>query len=811
MRYDEINLTGQLTINGLTANVNQYLGASGGSLYWLDTVITSTGFDIYGKNYVFCNSYTFSATASGENLLFCYASASEFNLTGNERAAILIMPGVYDFDDKSLHITASNIDFVGINSSSDSVQIKSTNSDKTFIYGEGVNSGFYNLTLMDAPSGGLSTCGTPSFLSWKNLKVGQRAFFNPTVNSYSFQNLYGEFRDIEIVDGGGFANVTGGIEGTFDNITSIGNAESSFFSQTYLSGTFSNIKLRSNGVPFFSAQSGDITGTFKNIEINELDNCFVGYNISGSFENIKVGLIYSDFFFGTMSGIFKNIEFGYSANYAFRNTAGTIDGVFQNILGEANLNCFFDDQPEARISGTFSDIKIKSPQTFYTGGQLIGNFNNIELTTINGFVGTTLSGTFSDIKIIPQDLTVGFLFFYAYDTLNADITRLEIYDAPNAVAHNTLSSGVNVVGNYRDIKIGTTNTYGTIFAGQSINGNFENITIKDATILFQSRNILGNYSEIKCDSALNSFFLVGKDSDGINGNFSDIYLVIRESGSCFSNSNYLSSFLIGNFKNIEIKGIPDSCFRVGAEITGNFENIYIDSTNIACFTTIRYNFSANFKNITIGKSPYVMFVCEAASMDLVVDNLLVKDSKNGVSTCFSSSSISGTYSNIQLLVPLAQRSDDSSVYDTFYGSSWTVNLENIYVFGAVGIFTGPQQNWHTSDPNCKIKNLNIDCSFGNSFFIYNGTLTDSIIESRTGFPPIKVNLDTRIERCRITIRGYLDYCIWSSDPSVAGFSGYYGAFLTMNKPVDPQLTNSWDDTYNIVSDYVNIKNGKIIY
>jgi len=423
MRFDEINILGDFKINGLTGGENQFIGLSGGDLFWIDSSPNIEGFGVYGTNYIFCNSFTYSATASGESLRNAYASASTLSgISPTNRATIFINPGIYDFDTEPLGLSLSYVDLVGISSVASSVTLVASNAPNTLKYYEGVDSGLYNVGLTGGTT--LGVLGSAStYLRWDNVSVSGFAFGDGA--NYSFENLIGEFRNIHLEDNSVFGVAQSGINGIFDNIRGKTTTQLLYVQGSgNISGTFSNIEINTLGSIFITNGGGILTGDFENIHLNSINFFVNGVVQDARFENIKLNTANNDVFSSELINVdFSNFEVGQSSGEIFLNTA---QGTFDNIkIGSTTNRPFFGGGV-----GTFSNIYIGSCLQAF-GGSIgwTGSFRNIEIenfTTAFESVGS-ITGRFDNIRFgVCTDSTIA--LFNSSSKLDIEIYGFELSD-----------------------------------------------------------------------------------------------------------------------------------------------------------------------------------------------------------------------------------------------------------------------------------------------------------------------------------------------------------------------------------------------
>ena len=584
MRFDEINILGEFKMRGLVGSENQFLGLSGGALAWLDPIPAVSGFDIYGTNYVFCNSVTYSATVSGENLLAAYASASNLTVSSTNRGAVLISPGVYDFDTQSLGLSLSFIDLIGVTPVASSITLKASNSPNTLVYYEGVDSGLYNVGL----AGGtvLGVLGSAStYLRWGNVEVSGDSMYNGA--NYSFENLNGEFADIKMYDNSRFGVASVGINGTFKNMIVGDNTEFMVVPNPgTINATVSNIKIGNIDNCFRAV--GGLNGTYKNIEIESVANsAFISSSILNSyFENIKIINPSGEFFSGQTSNIeLNNFEASGISDMFFTNAAGlTVDGIFRNIKIGSVLNNFFYNELDA-ITGTFSNIEIENVglSAFESTG-INGNFENIHFGTVGGNIFSSagqLVGTFSDISV---DLgTDGTSIFSAGDYMNISVDNFILKNMTDQGDNNTeifTTKSNELIGNFTNITIGTSSA-GKVFSNtQEISGNFKNIRLQNHGEIFTGARVQGIFQDIVAGTISSSAFSTSNGT--LAGEFRDIKLGGADiafysgflKGDVEGDPNQFGTNLVGTFSNIEVGYTYDGLFG-GSGITASFNKIKV--------------------------------------------------------------------------------------------------------------------------------------------------------------------------------------------------------------------------------------------
>lgn len=771
MRIDEIDLIGNFTINGLSPQTDQFLGLSGSELFWLDPAPSQSGFSIYGNRYVYCNSVEGNQVSSGTNLKNAYASASAFIVSATARGAVLVSPGVYDFNNSPLNLTASYIDIVGISSDANSVLLKATNANYTLKYRQGVDSGLFNVGI----TGGnvLGILGSAStYLRWDNIIVNGDCFYESTTPTYAFENLKGEFKNIKLRNSSHFGFGYFSIDGTFDNIQadllgdifknedygtsrgtfsniSIGTCNDIFQLAGTFSGDLKNIKIKNGNA--FIVSSDTISCDLENVELGNLTgNCFVTNGLlTGNYKNLKIGNATSSYLFyvDDINGTFEDIEIS-GCGYAFRTTSD-ITGTFSNIqIGEVVNNLF--QSVSGNISGNFSNIKVYSGLNiaFFADNNIYGTFDKIDLGNLTGNLFTAnnnISGTFSNIKI-----------------------------GNNSSAENYFSAtGGSLLGDFENIEIGNSDNVTMFYADTDLIGTFKNINVSTSNSMFTtftSRNIDGVFENIECGTVSASIF---SSSGTMSGTFSNIKI-----GNVTSNSFYSVSSLQGTYENIEIKSTNTTLFKSDDKVIGTFENISVDDINSTQGFHSINGTDGVFKNIEVksGSGTNIFFYADGASVTGTFDNINI----NSPMTSFIVSSggdVIGTFSNITALNPISISAFSST--NDLSGTFKNITMGTVSSLG--GSFSLP----------VLIDNLSFRGYISSSQFL--GKIINSSIDS-TGLsnPTIYLGNGAVVERCKF-LSDSGDYTIKSSSSINAQIS-----LTRANQDIDTQITNLIDTPLNIL-------------
>ena len=722
MRIDEIDLYGNLLISGFTGSEGQILTyntsggfdwgtASGGS-----SGPTSSYFKTSGYNYVICetvntNNPATDALTNGTNLQNAYALAKTLDVgtkSATNRVVVLLMPG--DYDITTFLLDTSFIDLVGVSTNPYDTILRSTSQYATLEYSLPVDSALKNLYLK--PGTFLSVdnyegAGDGSYLRWENLILSGNTFWNGVV--YGFTNIYGEFKNIKVLENCYSFVSSGIIDGIFDNIE-VGDGAFAFYTVggSNISGTYSNIEIGDNSFGFQSGggisgryeniksglstpvflagsnisgyfeniktisdcfstnPSGNITGTFRNLNLSITGNTFLAYNeINGVFENIYLNTLDGTqiaFLSGlTFSGTFSNINISDVAQSFLAQNNNSISGSFKDItIGNVSDSAF---KAVVGIDGTYEDITIGNVtnDVFKATDMISGSFKNItigDITNNNAFYADSASGqilgTFDEIQIGNIASSTGY-FFSSGATMSGTFSNIEIGDASEwatgGIQMFYLNSSGSITGSYKNIKVSNTSFlfYPT---NQDLNGTFENIEFGSTSYAFytNSGSILGTYSNIKSFSQQENFFYSTTD---LIGTFENIEISNSIATLAFSAINSLS----GTFKNIklgDLSATSDTFYSGVGDLTGTFENIEVGNGNgsFDIFLSDTGNISGTFSNITIGD--------------------------NFVQAFYTPGSISGYYKDITI--------GDLGSGRIFYGTEISVGttIDNLYSITRIG-------------------------------------------------------------------------------------------------------------------------------
>jgi hypothetical protein len=667
MRIDEIDLYGGLLINGSTGSNGQVLTYNeSGGIGWGTASgspgSTSSYFKTSGYNYVICetvntNDSVADALTNGTNLQNAYNLAKNLDVGGlsvTNRVVVLLMPGDYDIGDTGqFYLDTSFVDLVGISSNPYDTILRSSTQFATLFYTAPVDSALKNIHLKQGTNLSVSDAegaGDGSYLRWENLILVGNLFSDGI--TYGFSNIYGEFRNIKILDNsiGFVASVS--IDGIFENIEAPGTNYSQLIfagavtSPSTLTGTFSNINFNVVSSSCFANNGGVLSGYYENINILDgSSGAFQGRSVNGTFKNIRIGgggvqAFYAGFE-GDISGTYENIQISDSAN-SFYSVDRGIYGTYKNIQINNSSNSLFMG---FTVSGVFEDIKVggnSSQYFFYGGSSLLGSFKNIEVGDVSQYAfsaALSIDATFENIKVGNANylfLTLGSYLqgtfsniesgdantpFYSAGTVSGYFSDIKLGNSVSA-SYGCFKGDNGLTGTFKNIEVGDMPNMNVFHSNGEVSGIFKNIKIGESTNCFQSEssNLLGTFENIEFGKAYSyAFNSFGGNVDGtfdniktsystnyvfyalnnLTGTFSNIE-VSQIDQLCFYGSNQLS----GSFKNIKIgdlSGIDQHTFFSGSDLTGTFENIEVGNGN-ASYDIFKSggNISGTFSNISIG-------------------------------------------------------------------------------------------------------------------------------------------------------------------------------------------------------------------
>jgi len=770
MRIDEIDLIGDFAINGLSPQTGQFLGLSGSGLFWLDPAPSQSGSSIYGNRYVWCNSVAGDQVTSGVNLINAYASASAFIVSATARGAVLVSPGVYDFDSTPLFLTASYIDIIGVSSDPHSVVLRSAGGDYIMqTINSNVDTALCNVTLGPANVYAFDNPAihTGTYLRWDNVIVRGNDFVDSTL-SLGSEGLNGEFKNIKVYDSDySFYVLSGNLNGKYDNIELNNVTQKAFGSDGggVKFGTYSNITINGTVSALF-AGNGNINATFENIKCGNIDNdIFIGTPINGNFKNIEIGDVGNVAFYSgnTFSGTFENIKIGNVSQNAFSSTDGNITGTFTNIeIGSANN--LFHCVTSGDIYGTYKDIVCNNTGAYgfmTTSGTISGTFENITLgDTGEGYFRTDavggISGTFKNIEM--GDITTE-AFYSGAGSIDGTFSNIKT----GSIDASTFYSNGDMSGTYENIEIVKISSGSLFYSVGQMNGTFKNITCGTVTSSFM-------YSESTIGSTFSNIEVgnVGGDSfssdSGVDVTTTDIKV-----GNVTGNFFYSVATFSGTFENIEVGDISQNLFSSLGNVNLSIDKLKSGSVASSIFSGV--DLKANIKNVDIKEySGNGFYYTGTSNLYCTIDNLTIGDCNGGV-LFHADGDLYGTFSNF--------KTNNSGMTFEMTQLVRSLNMKNM----DLGTCSQLLPNGTSATGNkVLIDNLNVKPSFAVSDF--DGTIRNSRIEmlapNRSSLVLVGGDLSI-IERCVFLSTG-----TWSIG---SGGSTPFISFTRASGGIEPTITN----------------------
>ena len=158
---------------------------------------------------------------------------------------------------------------------------------------------------------------------------------------YAFSNIYGEFRNIKILDNSNSFVAGASIDGIFDNIESLGSFGGGLIFAgavtpgSTLTGTFSNINFNVVTGTCFNSSGGVLSGYYENINILDgYSGAFIGGSVNGTFVNVRIGGVGVTAFYasldGDLLGTYENIEIS-DASSVFLSIDRGVYGTYKNL------------------------------------------------------------------------------------------------------------------------------------------------------------------------------------------------------------------------------------------------------------------------------------------------------------------------------------------------------------------------------------------------------------------------------------------------------------------------------------------------
>jgi len=712
MRYDEIDLNGIITIQGIKGGDKNLVQYSGGLVSWVTasvpTAINSLEKNI-GKNFRIVESVSGDSYASGFNFQNAYNSflseVATLNLSETNRYTFLFMPGTYDIP--TMTIGQSFIDIVGMSSNPRSTKIRGS-----------ITLSVSSIKIKNFHIDASSTFNIGSnFVEAENLIVVQ--------NTIVSTDLRGVFRKIRVLPGGSFGNASNSIDAIFDDIYFEGTSVASFNAASggMIQGTFSNITFENIGentfyhnnqsnfdckinfynfkvwdanATFFTLY-GTVSGTYENVDIRSSSSVIVGYTIKGKWKNIKIRNTGNNYVFsGSAYDVdIENLDINTDPPTGFFDTGfGPLHGTFSNVkinLGGNAFQCF--SSPDIRVNINNFSLSGADPGYFFSplspGSTISGNFQNMEIETISTgfspFASCNLIGNFENITV--KSVT-GNLFFVAAGKIQANFKNIELLNCSNS--SYCLGSSGGVEGEFENIL--NTNLPGERCSGifnsnNFISGNFKNLNL-NANSVFQSSNTM---SCVVMDSYFDTSSLFTSNTN-IVGTYSNIVVASPTISDSFYSS---SGFINVNVKKLYLKDITSKLFWSSGNLSGTYKNIRFrdhTSTDLDASIFKGNNILGNFSDIICGSgSGYFIF----ESNNIINGTFSNIRIGTGWQKYFvSNSEIGGNFKDLYLPNSLGNVAFDSS---TIMLNSKFDNVLNYNLFGS--IFRGVMSNCTMVNPN----------------------------------------------------------------------------------------------------------------
>jgi hypothetical protein len=377
IEVDNVTITGDGTVGSPLVAVNT------SALTSQNTIIA---------NSVNTGNPTADAITNGTELKAAILAADLLNIgtrSATNRVAVLLTGGVYDANGTGFTLP-SFIDIVGISSSPTNTVLINSSGSFTIIAPQNVDYGIYNIDLRAGTTAAVSDNGEQGQVHrWMNVIVSGNV-------TNGMIDLKGFFKDVEVLNGSNFANVSGDIDGDFDikigNVSNtfttvngdisgninvkIGDVSSNVFVIQTLGDILANIKavIGNVGTAFATLQTGNINATIDCTLGNANTAVFVNSgNING---NIKlIGNNVNFCFFVTTGGINANVnvEINFSSNHFFRTSldiAGHIIAKSNEVVN--SFNVFGAGSITARIDYT---TNVSDSSFMTTNGNISGQIH----------------------------------------------------------------------------------------------------------------------------------------------------------------------------------------------------------------------------------------------------------------------------------------------------------------------------------------------------------------------------------------------------------------------------------------------------
>jgi hypothetical protein len=818
MKFDSIDLQGDILLNGERGTINKALGYSNGVISWISVSGGIDGIRVTASSYVICETVntgnpTTDATTNGQRLRSAYASAS--NIYSSNRVAVIVMPGDYNLGSTPLSLTQTNIDLVGFSQNASSVRLRATG-NHVLSYQNNVNSGLFNITLGTASVTSVTGSDT-SYLRWKNVVTNGNCFYTGTNTQWGFSTLNGEFEDIVINSGSNFAAARNNVYGIYNGIRS-DSATFSFRSNDYIIGTFSNISIQNSSNIFFS---GTVSAYLENISIRNIIGNFLlsTGNLDAYCKNIDIGNITLQSFYslGQLNGFFKDIIIRNAGANCFVGING-MDGIYDNIrISSSGGSLFYSGES---ILGTYSNITLTDFDNCFFGNSILGTFENFNIINPYHFFSADnyLTGTFKNLKIdLYESQYIGKLpTSFQAGNISANFSDIFLYASRDSLGKQSLFtqsffvSETGITGKFENIYIDVDTTQVLVTASQSIDVEVNNFTIKKDLVNFMKNtirpqlpgelgwslyggSILGTYSNITLNNVFRDCF---RATDNINISLDGLRLksvnlhVEQTIGSLMKSNN---GSIYGTYKNIKVDSLiteDDNAlhfFYASGDINGTFENIYCERNAHIDSFRCELSMYGTFKNINF---PYGTrnegefnnrFFLIGGVIDGLFENIFINSE---ASKFFEGSQIMGTYSHIKNnsanVSNVFKCSGDISGY--FYDIEFG-NISDIFIgdfttpitFDRLRIFT----DYYTTSP---FKGLMRNCIIdgqrnGNAIYLGEGGAV--------------------IERCKF---------LTGADPAITTNGAIITAkisYTIIDGQISPDITNDLDFDWNIVNSNID--------
>lgn len=513
-------LSGSGDINGIFNNIN-YIG-TGSDGFFTGRTLTGTFSNITSTGDVTTNIFYGSNSISGnfEKIDLNSSGGGCFNTSGN-------MTGTYR-----------------------DIKLKVQNTDSFFFASDDANTVFEDIEIGETNASNVFSINSGTFNGkYKNIKIGdaQSCFLTDT----GFEST-AKFENIQI------KSITTNV---FSSIAS-GN----------LNGTFDNIKIGDVGVNAFYSDSGDLYGTYKDIEVGIVDNFFMVSlnNFVADVENVTVVRINGQIAFHTTD---NNTGYTFNAKFSNIKVGQMPSNSFALIFGSKatgdNYNMILENIEVGDISGSFGNSSISA--TYITASNV--TIGNIGSTLFQGFRGTI------------DNLKVGDVSSSIFQSSNFGATRLSNIKIGNVGSSAFTSTIPNYIYN---LEMGNVTggcfyisgeipgvSYDTIKVG-NVSGNFIVATGPNGGISSNTfRNIkVGNVG----DSAFCAFYNSGSNYNSINNStFNNIEIssanqVFRtnNSGSKVITNSTLDNITIGTCSTIFRSIVGSASVIRNLNVTGQF-------------------------------------------------------------------------------------------------------------------------------------------------------------------------------------------------------------------------------------------------